>query len=147
MTTEDRSEDGSHALPDCGDAIDPMTFEQILEMDEDEDEHEFSKQIVFDFFEQAKATFDNMDQKVQEKDLADLSQLGHFLKGSSATLGLVKVKDSCEKIQHWGAGKDAGGDNPQAADACLEQIVKILPVVKADCADAERRLRAFYRED
>lgn len=33
-------------------------------MDEDEDEHEFSKQIVFDFFEQAKATFDNMDQKV-----------------------------------------------------------------------------------
>jgi len=35
--------------------------------------------------------------------LKTLSELGHFLKGSSATLGLTKVKDSCEKIQHYGA--------------------------------------------
>ena len=28
----------------------------------------------------------------KEKDLAELSSLGHFLKGSSATLGLTKVK-------------------------------------------------------
>ena len=55
-----QSEDGSSALPDCGDAIDPTTFEQILEMDDDE-EREFSKQIVFDFFEQARQTFQNIE--------------------------------------------------------------------------------------
>ena len=48
-------------LPDCGDSIDQLTFEQILEMDDDEDEREFSKSIVYGFFEQAEATFEKMD--------------------------------------------------------------------------------------
>ena len=38
-----------------------MTFEQILEMDDSEDDREFSKSIVFGFFEQAEETFANMD--------------------------------------------------------------------------------------
>jgi osomolarity two-component system, phosphorelay intermediate protein YPD1 len=48
-------------LPDLGDSIDAMTFEQILEMDDDEDEREFSRSIVFGFFEQAEQTFTKMD--------------------------------------------------------------------------------------
>lgn len=36
------------------------TFEQILEMD-DEGSNEFSRSIVFGFFEQAEATFERMD--------------------------------------------------------------------------------------
>ena len=36
------------------------TFEQILEMDEDNDK-EFSKGIVYGFFEQAETTFDGME--------------------------------------------------------------------------------------
>ena len=47
-------------LPDGGDSIDAATFEQILEMDDDE-EREFSKSIVFDFFTQAESTFDKMN--------------------------------------------------------------------------------------
>jgi len=47
--------------PGAEDAIDPATFEQILEMDDDEDEREFSKSIVYDFFVQADATFKKMD--------------------------------------------------------------------------------------
>ncbi|KAG6986415.1 hypothetical protein G7Y79_00095g101290 [Physcia stellaris] len=46
----DRSESGSLALSDLGDSIDIATFEQILEMDDDEREREFSKGIVFGFF-------------------------------------------------------------------------------------------------
>ncbi len=56
-----KSENGSIGLPDCGDAIDPLTFEQILEMDDDEEEREFSKSIVYGFFDQAEGTFTNMD--------------------------------------------------------------------------------------
>ena len=47
-------------LPDAGDSLDAATFEQILEMDDD-DERDFSKSIVFDFFSQAESTFDKMD--------------------------------------------------------------------------------------
>lgn len=38
-----------------------MTFEQILEMDDDEDDREFSKGIVYGFFEQAETTFKQME--------------------------------------------------------------------------------------
>jgi len=41
--------------------IDTATFEQILEMDDDEEEREFSKSIVYGFFEQAEQTFTKMD--------------------------------------------------------------------------------------
>jgi hypothetical protein len=48
-------------IPGAEDTIDPGTFEQILEMDEDEVEREFSKSIVYDFFGQADSTFKKMD--------------------------------------------------------------------------------------
>lgn len=48
-------------MPEFGDSIDTATFEQILEMDDDEEEREFSKSIVYDFFQQAESTFQKMD--------------------------------------------------------------------------------------
>ena len=56
-----QSDAGSNGLPDWGDVIDAMTFSQILEMDDDEDVREFSKSIVYGFFDQAVATFKNME--------------------------------------------------------------------------------------
>lgn len=43
LTRTQQSEEGSvgDGLPDLGDSIDALTFEQILEMDDDEDEREF----------------------------------------------------------------------------------------------------------
>jgi len=40
--------------------IDASTFEQILEMDDDDD-RDFSKGIVYGFFDQAKTTFTKME--------------------------------------------------------------------------------------
>lgn len=52
----------AEGVPDpSGEVVDQATFSQILEMDEDEDEREFSKSIVYDFFEQARSTFDKME--------------------------------------------------------------------------------------
>jgi osomolarity two-component system phosphorelay intermediate protein YPD1 len=48
-------------LTEASDEIDRTTFEQILEMDDDEVEREFSRSIVFDFFDQAETTFKKMD--------------------------------------------------------------------------------------
>lgn len=38
------------------------TFSQILELDEDEDDHDFSRPMVYDYFEQAEKTFGEMDE-------------------------------------------------------------------------------------
>ncbi|KAF7947173.1 uncharacterized protein EAE97_004422 [Botrytis byssoidea] len=140
-----QSDDGSVGLPDLGENIDAATFEQILEMDDDEEEREFSSSIVFGFFEQAEQTFVKMDDALKEKDLATLSSLGHFLKGSSATLGLTKVKDSCEKIQHYGQQKDEAGttDEPDK-EKCLARIKETLVSVKEEYKEVEKVLKKFY---
>lgn len=54
-----QTKDAPPALSDMGESIDNSTFEQILEMDDDDD-RDFSKGIVYGFFDQAEATFDKM---------------------------------------------------------------------------------------
>ena len=84
----------------------------------------------------------------EEKKLSDLSSLGHFLKGSSATLGLSKVKEACEKIQHYGAGKDETGTvNEPNQSTSLKNIEKTLDQVKEDYKEVEEFLREFYGEE
>ncbi|KKZ67306.1 osomolarity two-component system, phosphorelay intermediate protein YPD1 [[Emmonsia] crescens] len=51
-------------LPDLaslGDHIEETTFEQILEMDDDDPSREFSRGLVFGFFDQAETTFVKME--------------------------------------------------------------------------------------
>lgn len=144
-------------------------------MDDDEEEREFSKSIVYDFFQQAESTFSKMDGYLyllpslqlqllkmpalanllppfspysQSKDLHNLSQQGHFLKGSSATLGLTKVKDSCEKLQNFGAKKDETGtrDEPDT-EKCLENCRKAIKEAKEQFSTAEVVLRRFYHDE
>lgn len=93
------------------DVIDWNIFGQLLEMDEDENERDFSKSIVENYFEQAESTFADMDTALVEGDVQRLSRLGHFLKGSSASLGLVKVQGTCEEIQHLTSLSDSGAES------------------------------------
>ncbi|GAO18444.1 uncharacterized protein UV8b_07219 [Ustilaginoidea virens] len=126
-----------------GDTVDVAAFGQILEMDEPEND-EFSSSIVFGFFSQAEDTFTEMDAALIAEDMTKLSELGHFLKGSSATLGLVKVRDGCEKIQRYGKNENLDGSEEPDVDKCLKLIAKVLAEVKADYKDVEKRLRAYY---
>lgn len=81
------------------------------------------------------------------KDLPELSRLGHFLKGSSAAIGLKKVKATCEKIQHIGNCKDEVGIRQMQEDEALNKITQILPRVKAENSEAEEYLRNFYKQE
>ncbi|KAJ9614501.1 Phosphorelay intermediate protein [Cladophialophora chaetospira] len=131
---------------DFGDNVDKPTFEQILDMDE-EDDRDFSKSIVFGFLEQAEQTFGKMDTAMKEKNLAELSSLGHFLKGSSATLGFTKVKDECEKIQHYGHKKNATGEEDEPDEKkCLEMIGKSITEAKKAYAVVNELMKQFYAE-
>jgi len=145
--SEDKNDGDIMSIPGAEDQIDPATFEQILEMDEDESEREFSKSIVFDFFTQADGTFDKMDASLDKKEdgyLKTLSELGHFLKGSSATLGLTKVKDSCEKIQHYGSLKDDAGTKDITEKESQEKLKKIIVQAKEEFAEVKKVLEDFY---
>lgn len=144
---EDPTDDTRLDLTGYEDCIDQPTFEQILEMDDDK-EREFSRSIVYGFFDQAENTFVKMEHAISVRDLHELSQLGHFLKGSSATLGLTKIKDACEKIQHYGARKDVSGiiDEPDEAKS-LSNIKKTLVEVKEAYSEVVTLLKRYYGDN
>lgn len=79
-------------------------------------------------------------------DFANLSRLGHFLKGSSAALGLIKVKQSCEKLQHYGNHKDATGNNPITKEEAERLIEKLLVEMRKEYDEANDFLQGFYAD-
>jgi HPt (histidine-containing phosphotransfer) domain-containing protein len=127
--------------------VDMDTFNQILELDEDEDSHDFSQPMVWDYFDQAEKTFKEMDVAFTDKDLQSLSSLGHFLKGSSAALGLSRVQLTCENIQHVGHLRDETANKDLTLDEALVEMKKLLRRVKDEYKEAEAWLKDFYADD
>ena len=82
------------------------------------------------------------------KDLANLENRGHFLKGSSATLGFTKIKDECEKIQNLGRMKDETGNADEPDEQkCLRQIARAVAEAKRAYKDVEALMRKYYGAD
>ena len=81
----------------------------------------------------------------EPKDLDERYRLGHFLKGSSATVGLTKVKDSGEKIQRYGKRENLDGTPEKDDEVCLSRIETTLKVVKNEYAEAEKTLKKFFQ--
>lgn len=125
--------------------VDMETFGQLLEMDDDE-EHTFSKSLTWDYFDQAVTTFKEMDAAVLSGDLITLSRKGHFLKGSSAALGLNKVKASCEKMQHYGNRKKANGEGTLTEEEAMERCKELLEQLKDEQTHSKAWLESFYAE-
>ena len=105
------------------------------------------------------------------KDLPRLSTLGHFLKGSSAAVGVILVRDGCEKMQHYVSASAVYHCRPtprSSADSvhsyqqgklhdltgvveipekeALSKIETTLKEVKSDYAEAEKALKRFYED-
>ncbi|KAG0277470.1 hypothetical protein BGZ96_002849 [Linnemannia gamsii] len=124
--------------------VDHATFDQLLDMD---DEDEFSKNLVLNYFEQAERAFGDMDEAMSASDLLALSRLGHFLKGSSAQLGVLKVKASCEKLQYYGQRMDAAGQHSLISNEEAEKQIRVLLTqMRHEYDEAENYLRVFYGE-
>lgn len=84
----------------------------------------------------------------QARNLEELSKLGHFLKGSSATLGLIKLRDNCEKIQHYGSRKpDPGppaGEPMPSEEECLRLIEQYVLEIHTQLKIVQTELTKFY---
>ncbi|KAI5292531.1 hypothetical protein KEM52_006285 [Ascosphaera acerosa] len=135
-----------------GDQLDTNTFEQILEMDDDAT-RDFSRGIIFGFFEQAEGTFTQIQTALvrwgrEARDLPKISALGHFLKGSSATLGLTKVEEACAKVQNLGARRDETGAVAEGDDeVSLRKIRATLEEARHDYQEIVALLKQFYAAD
>lgn len=70
--------------------------------------------------------------------------MGHFLKGSSAAVGVIRVRDSCEYMQHYGKKADKDGITELTEEVALEKLTKTLEEVKEDYKEAEAALTKFY---
>jgi len=74
-----------------------------------------------------------------------LSRKGHFLKGSSAALGLQRVQHSCEAMQHFGNRLDAKGNPPKSEPAvALQRCRKLLIRLRQEQDEAKAWLTEFY---
>jgi osomolarity two-component system phosphorelay intermediate protein YPD1 len=142
-----RSSQDIDEMPRFGDHVDDATFNQILEMDDSEEDRDFSKPLVDGFFEQAEETFAKIEVALKAKSLDELSSLGHFLKGSSATLGFNKIKDSCQVIQQYGHRLTVDGTNEPDDAVCLEKIAEALEKVKGDTKTLKAQMAEFFTGD
>ncbi|KAH6621373.1 signal transduction histidine kinase [Chaetomium sp. MPI-SDFR-AT-0129] len=140
---DEQDVDEMSETPDFGDHVDNTIFSQLLEMDDD-DERDFSGPLVENFFEQADETFVNMDLALTKKDLEELSKLGHFLKGSSSTLGFNKIRDSCQIIQQYGHKLNVDGSDEKDEKVCLTKIEAAIQVAKVDKKELEKLMNDFF---
>lgn len=93
----------------------------------------------------AELSTDLMSSHSKAKNLDELSKLGHFLKGSSATLGFNQVRDECEKIQHYGHMKNETGevDEPDE-NKCLRLISDSLDNAKKAYEAVNALMKQYY---
>jgi len=82
----------------------------------------------------------------EARDLLELSKLGHFLKGSSATLGFSLIRDSCQVIQQYGSHLNVDGSREGDDSICLYKIQEALIVVKVHTAELKKKMEAFFQE-
>ncbi|KAJ3283625.1 hypothetical protein HDU79_008885 [Rhizoclosmatium sp. JEL0117] len=132
-------------MPDYGDIVDGTIFDQLLEMDDD-DNREFSKGIARDFITQAETTLTELQESLEKKDLESLGRLGHFLKGSSAALGLKKLRATCENIQNYGRKVDEGGKPLSLSNEdLLKKLDELVKGSKVEYAEAKKWLVSMYQ--
>lgn len=83
----------------------------------------------------------------KEKSLHRLSELGHFLKGSSAALGVARVQLTCERIQNYGKLHDDQTGAELTEPQALARLEPLLKRVKKEFADAEEWLTKWYKDE
>lgn len=75
-------------------------FSQILALDETDPSREFSKALVWAWCDQAEHAVEEMEAFLAESNVTALASKAHYLKGSSASLGLINVSQTCQSIYH-----------------------------------------------
>lgn len=65
----------------------------------------------------------------KEKELDKFSKSAHFLKGSSAQLGITSLQHTCTTLQHYGERWDEKKDKDRVKNLTEEESLKLIPPV------------------
>jgi len=80
--------------------VDMDAFSQILALDDGDSTREFSKALIWAFCDQAETAVEEMEHFLVKNEIEQFANKAHYLKGSSASLGLMKVSKTCQSIYH-----------------------------------------------
>ncbi len=78
--------------------------------------------------------------------LIPLSDLGHFLKGSSAAIGAKHVKELCERAQHYGHCRDEEVEEDLSLEEALKRFDPLLKDLDQEINKAESWLVRVVQE-
>jgi HPt (histidine-containing phosphotransfer) domain-containing protein len=82
----------------------------------------------------------------ESEDLSSLSDKGHFLKGSSAAIGIKKVQKSCEEIQNYGKLLGAEGTSTISREQALKLLGEVLVRVREEYDDVKKWLDNYFNQ-
>ena len=123
--------------------IDWSILNEIISMDEDDPD--FSKMLIMQYIDQAETTFNSIE---AEKDLNNLNNLGHFLKGSSATLGLQRIAWICEIIQNLGKRQSIENIPEDSDDQVYRDAIAVtLDQARHEFILARKELSYYYKTE
>ncbi|KAI8608506.1 signal transduction histidine kinase [Chytriomyces sp. MP71] len=132
-------------MPGDDGIVDHSVFDQLLDMDDD-DSREFSEGIAKDYMQQAGQTLGELDEAVSKRDFEALGKLGHFLKGSSAAFGFIRVRETCEHIQNYGRKVDKDGKPlSMSDDELVKKLQELVVQARTYNTEAETWLKQFYK--
>lgn len=83
--------------------IDPQSIENLRALNPD-DNDEFLREIAGIFFEDTPQRLAELDQSLQEGDVAKFTRAAHSIKGSSSNLGALALRAAAEKLEHHARG-------------------------------------------
>ena len=112
-------------------------FQQLVDMDEGDPSHEFSAGILRDFFVQAQDCISKFHQLLKERNLDELAKLGHYLKGSSASVGGNEIKNLMEPIQYYTKYTTS---TQQALDFIADKVDQLPGAIERAKAEMSKRL-------
>lgn len=86
-----------------------------------------------------------MYRKDEKNGLEELSNIGHFLKGSSAAIGVKKLQQNCQNIQNHGKLLDEK-NQPITKSKAFELIESEIGLALDSYTEAKKYLKGLYGE-
>ncbi|SPJ78944.1 uncharacterized protein FTOL_07335 [Fusarium torulosum] len=129
------------------DLIDMTKFAQLLEMDDDDRQFEFSSSVCIDWMEQSKAVYSQLDEAMSVNKGAKFDKLfshARFLEGSAKSVGAIKVTGISEVLKRLGKRQDATKADMQDDNRVLQEANVVLIEAKVAPDQTAAIFRRFY---
>ncbi|KIL87163.1 hpt domain-containing protein [Fusarium avenaceum] len=118
-------------------------FGQILEMDDEEDDMEFSFSVTGSFLE-AETFYPKIEDAINRGDFDEIYSHAYYLFGVASSMGAIKVRSTCEELKRLGKRQDLHGDRMDD-ELALQRAADVLVNAKVAYGQTADVFRKFYK--